>query len=205
VRSIPHRAQCRNKNAKAASAIMRIVRNDPGLHGKVRMHMLTTGSHATTRACSRALIAIVPRPLFISDSRLSRVRLATKTVPLQSCPTDASPRALEALSALKTTRSGCGTSPRAPRPPASKAAKAEGRSGRCQGRPARGQDQQGRPFLAGTLGRYSHQPDCVLKALRLSKKIARIDLSDKGVCRVGGRLLIDLQLEGIQLQLEVIP
>jgi cardiolipin synthase A/B len=35
-----------NKNAKAAIAIMGIVRNDPGLHGKVRIHMLTTGSHA---------------------------------------------------------------------------------------------------------------------------------------------------------------
>src|SRR5262249_19680708 len=35
-----------NKNAKAAAAIMGIVRNDPMLHGKVRMHMLSTGSHA---------------------------------------------------------------------------------------------------------------------------------------------------------------
>jgi cardiolipin synthase A/B len=34
-----------NKNARAASAIMTFVRNDPLLHGKVRMHMLSTGSH----------------------------------------------------------------------------------------------------------------------------------------------------------------
>lgn len=34
-----------NKNARAASAIMTQVRNDPLLHGKVRMHMLSTGSH----------------------------------------------------------------------------------------------------------------------------------------------------------------
>jgi hypothetical protein len=49
------------------------------------------------------------------------------------------------------------------------------------------------------------QPDCFLKVLRLSKKIAQIDLSDKEVCHAYGRLLTDLQLEGIQLQLEVIP
>jgi hypothetical protein len=35
-----------NKNARAASAIMGMVRNDQSLHGKVRMHMLSTGSHA---------------------------------------------------------------------------------------------------------------------------------------------------------------
>lgn len=35
-----------NKNARAATAIMSFARNDPALHGKVRMHMTSTGSHS---------------------------------------------------------------------------------------------------------------------------------------------------------------
>lgn len=34
------------RNSRAATEIARIIRNDPVLHGRVRMHMRTTGSHA---------------------------------------------------------------------------------------------------------------------------------------------------------------